>query len=164
MIFHFLSNFSISKREAVIMHLLSQMIVLGLILLIVSGLALMMSDVQGYLNNPRFLMKMTAVLVVTLNGIALNLYVAPKMELISLHKEDRKDNQTLVNISFVVGAISAVSWFSVYFLAMLDVLGNFSYLTLLLAYLILLLAAIGGGLFTKRNYERRAQIKEKRKN
>lgn len=157
MIFHFLRNFRISTREAIIMHLLSQMIVLGLIFLIISGIALMFTDLHGYLENPRFLMKMTAVAIVTLNGVVLNLYVAPKMELISLHEEDRQSNQTLVNVSFIVGAVSAVSWFSVFFLAMIEILETFSYFTLLVAYLLLLAIAISAGLFTKRRYEKSAE-------
>jgi len=160
MIFHFLRNFRISTREAVIMHLLSQMIVLGLILLIVSGVALMFFDLHGYLENPRFLMKMTAVGIVTLNGVVLNLYVAPKMELISLREEDRHSNQTLVTVSFIVGAVSAVSWLSVFFLATIEVLEYFSYFTLLVAYLLLLAVAIGGGLFTKHRYEKKAESEE----
>ncbi len=156
MIFHFLGNFSISNREAVIMHLVSQMIILGLAILIVSGFALMYTDLDSYLSNPRFLMKMTAVGVVTINGIVLNLYVAPKMELISLRKEDRNKNQTLVTVSFIVGAVSAVSWFSVFFLATIHVLESFTYFTMLLIYIILLMSAVGGGLFTKWNFERKA--------
>jgi len=157
MIFHFLRNFKISTREAVIMHLISQMIVLGLILLIVSGIALVFTDLDRYLQNPRFLMKMTGVFFVLVNGVVLNLYVAPKMEMISLREEDRKENQTLVNVSFIVGAISFISWFSVFVLAMINVLEAFSYGTLLLMYLILLALAIGAGLITKRRYEKVAK-------
>jgi len=157
MIFHFLRNFSISDREAIIMHLLSQMIVLGLIMLIVSGIVLMFTDLEGYLENSRFLMKMTAVAVVILNGIILNLYIAPKMELISLHEEDREENQTLVNVSFIVGAISGISWFAVFILAMIDILETFSYGTLLGAYLFLLAGTISASLFTKRKYELSAE-------
>ena len=156
MIFHFLNNFKISTREAVIMHLLSQMIVLGLILLFVSGVAIMFTDLQGYLENQRFLMKMTVVGVVALNGVVLNLYVAPKMELISLREEDRESNQTLVKVSFIVGAVSAISWLAAFFLAMIGILETFSYITLLFAYLLLLAIAISGGLFTKHRYEKSA--------
>ncbi len=156
MIFHFLNNFKISTREAVIMHLLSQMIVLGLILLFVSGVAIMFTDLQGYLENQRFLMKMTVVGVVALNGVVLNLYVAPKMELISLREEDRESNQTLVKVSFIVGAVSAISWLAAFFLAMIGILDTFSYITLLFAYLLLLAIAISGGLFTKHRYEKSA--------
>ena len=160
MIFHFLRNFEISTREAVIMHLLSQMIVLGLILLVVSGIALMFTDLHGYLENPRFLMKMTAVGIVSLNGAVLNLYVAPKMELISLREEDRESNQTLVKASFIVGAVSAISWLTVFFLAMIEILETFSYVTLLVSYLLLLATAIGGGLFTKHLVEQSAMEQE----
>lgn len=156
MIFHFLNNFKISTREAVIMHLLSQMIVLGLILLFVSGVAILFTDLHGYLENPRFLMKMTVVGVVALNGVVLNIYVAPQMELISLREEDRESNQTLVKVSFIVGAVSAISWMSAFFLAMIGVLETFSYVTLLAAYLLLLAIAISGGLFTKHRYEKSA--------
>ena len=156
MIFHFLNNFKISTREAVIMHLLSQMIVLGLILLFISGVAIMFTDLQGYLENPRFLMKMTVVGVVALNGVVLNLYVAPKMELISLREEDRESNQALVKVSFIVGAVSAISWLTAFFLAMIDVLEIFSFVTLLVAYMLLLGIAISGGLFTKHRYEKSA--------
>ncbi|MCC5906325.1 MAG: hypothetical protein JJU13_08970 [Balneolaceae bacterium] len=160
MIFHFLGNFKISTREAVIMHLLSQMIVLGLILLVISGIALMFTDLHGYLENPRFLMKMTAVGIVSLNGAVLNLYVAPKMELISLREEDRESNQTLVKASFIVGAVSAISWLTVFFLAMIEILETFSYITLLVTYMLLLAMAIGGGLFTKQRYEKSAKQEE----
>ena len=157
MIFHFLNNFKISTREAVIMHLLSQMIVLGLILLFVSGVAITFTDLDGYMENPRFLMKMTVVGIVALNGVILNLYVAPQMELISLREEDRESNQRLVRVSFIVGAISAISWLTAFFLAMLEILETFSYITLLLAYLLLLAIAVSGGLITKYRYEESAK-------
>lgn len=157
MIFHFLKNFKISTREAVIMHLLSQMIVLGLILLIVSGVALLFTSMDEYLQNPRFLMKMTAVIIVLINGVALNLYVVPKMELISLREEDRTKNQILVNVSFIVGAISGISWLTVFILAMIHVLENFSYGTLLLSYILLVVFAVGAGLYTKHRYEKDAE-------
>ncbi|MCH8557690.1 MAG: hypothetical protein LAT84_07710 [Balneolia bacterium] len=161
MIFHFLKNFTISKREAVIMHLISQMIILGLALLLVSGVALTFTDPETYLENSRFLMKMTAVLVVLINGIIMNLYVAPKMELISLKKEELSGNERLVNTAFVVGAVSAVSWFAVFFLAMIDILETFSYAALLIAYMLILFSAIGGGLITKRLFESKAKAEEK---
>jgi hypothetical protein len=157
MIFHFLNNFTISNREAVIMHLISQMIILGLILLIVSGAALTLTDPQGYFENPRFLMKMTAVGVVTINGILLNLFVVPRMEQISFQQRESERPDGLISGAFVAGAVSMVSWFSVFILAMINPLESFSYLTLLIAYLVLLGMTIGGGLFTKFLYTRRAE-------
>ena len=139
------------------MHIISQMIILGLILLIITGIPLTLTDTSAYLENPRFLMKMTAVGVVILNGIVLNLYIAPKMEMISLRKEERESNETLDIVSFISGATSFVSWFAVFIFAMIDILENFSYSTLLIAYLLFLAAAIAGAFFTKRKYELEAE-------
>lgn len=148
-IFHFLNNFKISSREAVIMHLISQMIILGLILLIVSVVALTLTDPDGYLENPRFLMKLTAVGIVTLNGILLNLFVVQKMEQISCLGDKAEERKWLINTAFVVGAVSMVSWFTVFILAMINPLETFCYTTLFTAYLILLGLTIAGGLATK---------------
>ncbi|MCC5912734.1 MAG: hypothetical protein JJU46_00035 [Balneolaceae bacterium] len=153
MIFHFLNNFKISSREAVIMHLISQMIILGLIFLIVSGVALTLTDPDTFLENPRFLMKMTSVGVVTLNGILLNLFVVPKMEQISFLEGEKEENSGLISAAFIAGSVSMVSWFTVFVLAMINPLETFSYLQLLSAYLILLAVTIAGGLGTKKLYE-----------
>lgn len=153
MIFHFLNNFKISSREAVIMHLISQMIILGLIFLIVSGAALTLADPDRFLENPRFLMKMTGVGVVTLNGILLNLFVVPKMEQISFLEGDKESSSGLISAAFIAGSVSMVSWFTVFILAMINPLEAFSYLQLLTAYLILLVVTIAGALGTKKLYE-----------
>ncbi|REL24240.1 hypothetical protein DYD21_18695 [Rhodohalobacter sp. SW132] len=155
MIFHFLNNLKISSREAVIMHLISQMIILGLILLIVSGVALILTDPETYLENPRFLMKMTAVFIVTLNGVLLNLFVVPKMEQISFREEKHQQNTGLIRAAFIAGAVSMTSWFTVFILAMITPLENFSYAILLTGYIVLILFTIAGGLITKKIYERK---------
>ncbi len=155
MFIHFLASLQITVRESVILHLLSQMIILGLILLILSGVGLYMTDIEGYLASDRFLMKMLVVLVATINGLILNLYVTPKMDKISLVEEDRGQHETLKKISFALGGISIVSWFTAYFLAMIKVLSTFSFTTLLIAYLLLLGAAIVGSQIAKKVYEGR---------
>jgi hypothetical protein len=155
MFIHFLASLQISVRESVILHLLSQMIILGLILLILSGVGLYMTDIEGYNSSGRFLMKMVTVLVATVNGLVLNLYVTPKMDKISLVEEDQGQHETLKKIAFALGGISIVSWFSAYFLAMIKVLSEFSFTTLLLAYLALLVAAVVGSQIAKKVYEGR---------
>jgi hypothetical protein len=155
MFIHFIQNLKIARRESVIMHLLSQMIILGLILIILSGAAIFMTDIEGYLDSSRFMMKMTAVLVAAVNGLALNLYVTPKMEKISLTENEIGRHEKLKNISFALGGISIVSWYSAFFLAMIKDLGEFSYGTLLIAYLILLGLAIAGSQAAKKYYEKK---------
>jgi hypothetical protein len=155
MFIHFIQNLKIARRESVIMHLLSQMIILGLILIILSGIAIFLTDIEGFLDSPRFLMKMMAVFVAAINGLALNLYVTPKMEKISLIEEEKGRHERLKTVSFALGGISIVSWYSAFFLAMIKDLGAFSFVTLLIAYLILLAMAIGGSQFAKRYYEKK---------
>jgi len=154
MIFHFMRNYKISSQEAVIMHLISQIIIVGLIFLIISGVAIFLTDIDGYLASDRFMMKMTVLLVVILNGIVLNLYIAPYMEKISLRAPDLNKDLVFKKISFAVGAISMVSWYSAFFLAMVKDLSYFRYTTLLIAYLILLGLSIGVSQFFKFSMEK----------
>jgi uncharacterized membrane protein len=157
MFFHFLRNYKITPQEAVIMHLLSQMIILGLTLLIVSGFALFYTDQEGYLASGRFLMKMTAVLVATINGGFLNFYITPKMKQISFVGGDNMDqHKNFKRIAFATGAISIVSWYSAFFLAMIKVLEVFSYTTLFIGYLVLLAIGIGASQVTKLRFKAKA--------
>jgi hypothetical protein len=154
---HFMRKYTISKRESVIMHLVSQMIILGLFLLLLSGAALALIDLEAFLDNPRFIMKMIAVLVVMMNGAALNLYLTPQMKKISLKEEDRGRYEKLVKISFALGAISIVSWVSAFLLAMLKDLFDMPLTTLLTGYVALLVLAAAGSQLAKVYYEKKEE-------
>jgi hypothetical protein len=154
LIFHFLRNFKINSLEAVIMHLISQLIILGLVLLLVTGVAIYLTDMDGYNSNPRFLMKMTAVLVLSINGVFLNFFMMPKIEKLSLVEEDLEEDQTLKRVAFAVGGVSMVSWLAAFTFAMVKDLGAFTYIQMLVPYLALVLTAIGGGQFTKKKMEK----------
>ncbi|WP_373493818.1 hypothetical protein [Aquiflexum sp.] len=154
LIFHFLRNFQINSSEAVIMHLISEIIILGLVLLFVTGTAMYLTDIAGYNNNPRFLMKMTAVLVLSINGVFLNFYMMPKIEKLSLIEEDIEEDQNLKRIAFSVGGVSMVSWLAAFAFAMVKDLSNFTYIQMLIPYLILVFGAIGGGQFIKKKMEK----------
>lgn len=158
MIFHFMRNYKISAPEAVIMHLISQLIIIGLFFLIISGIAIFLTDVDGYLASDRFLMKMTTLIVVILNGGVLNLYVAPHMEKLSLQPSDLNKDKNFKKIAFAVGGISMISWYSAFFLAMIKDLSYFNYSTLLIAYLLLLGITIGISQFFKFSMEK--EVKE----
>ncbi|WP_194774405.1 hypothetical protein [Pararhodonellum marinum] len=157
LIFHFMRDFHISKKEAVIMHLISQLILIGLILLIVSGVALYYTQPDVYLASDRWLMKMTAVVFLTINGLFLNFYMMPKIEQLSLKEEDTGDNKTLKRTAFAVGGISMVSWLAAFVLAMIKDLENFPYLYMLIPYLVLIGLAIGGSQFAKSKMEKDAK-------
>jgi hypothetical protein len=150
---HFLRNYKISASESVIMHLISQMIILGLILLLTSGAALFFPFSADYLGSHRFLMKMLVVFLVILNGIALNMYVTPRMKKISLTEPQQGRHEMLKRISFALGGISIVSWLSAFLLAMLKDLLDLSFVYLLGGYVVFLAVAIGGSQFAKKYYE-----------
>jgi len=154
MIFHFMRNFKISSAEAVIMHLVSQLIIIGLVFLIVSGVALFLTDVEGYLASDRFLMKLTAIAIVIINGGVLNIYITPSLEKISLLKHDLNKNETLKKVAFAVGAISMVSWYAAFFFAMIKDLEAFAYITLLIPYVLLLGVGIGVSQYIKKSLEK----------
>ncbi len=154
---HFMKNYSISSQESVIMHLISQMIIFGLILLILSGAALLLPDYSDFAQNPRFIMKMIVVLVVIINGAALNLYLTPKMKKISLKEEHRDRYEKLNKISFALGAVSIVSWLSAFLLAMLKDLFDMPLTYLLGGYLVLLILAAGGSQLAKLYYQKLAE-------
>ncbi len=160
LIFHFLRNFKISKEEAVIMHLISQLIIIGLILLIVTGVAIWLTDISSYLNSARFMMKMTAVLVLTINGLILNFYMMPGIEKLSLTKEDIEKYQPLKRVAFAIGAVSMISWFSAFFFAMIKDLESFSYTPMLIVYMLLLIIGVGGSQMAKFKLEKEVKSNE----
>lgn len=157
---HFMKKYAISKRESVIMHLISQMIIFGLFLLILSGTALLISDFNYFSENPRFIMKMIVVLIVIINGGLLNLYLTPQMKKISLKEEDRGNYEKLTRISFALGAISIVSWLSAFLLAMLKDFFDRPFNHLLIGYLALSALAIGGSQMAKIYYEKKEDEEE----
>ncbi|MFN3403535.1 MAG: hypothetical protein ACK40G_05520 [Cytophagaceae bacterium] len=160
MFFHFLRDFKLHIREAGIMHLISQLIIAGLGLIIVTGVALYYGDEETFRNSPRFLTKMITVAVAIINGILLNLYVTPKLKKISFRNEDRNKKYELLKIiAFALGGISVVSWFSAYFLAMLKDLSQYSFTTLTTGYFIILFTAIAGSQIMKKIFEKRGQSK-----
>ncbi|TVP49447.1 MAG: hypothetical protein EA341_09425 [Mongoliibacter sp.] len=154
LIFHFLRNFKINSSEAVIMHLISQLIILGLVLLMVTGVAIYLTDMQAYNSNPRFLMKMTAVLILSINGVFLNFYMMPAIEKLSLVEEDIEEDQNLKRVAFSVGGVSMVSWLAAFAFAMVKDLSQFNYIQMLVPYLVLVIGAIGGGQFIKKKMEK----------
>lgn len=146
---HFIKDHRISVGESLIMHLISQMILFGLFLLIVSGAPLLAVDFEGFMQRPRFVMKMIVVFVVLINGGALNLYVTPKMKRISLKGKGNGGFEWLTKVSFALGGISIVSWLSAFLLAMQKDLFNLPLSYLLSGYITLLVIAIAGSQVAK---------------
>lgn len=162
----FMRNFRVERREAEIMELLSKIIWVGLGLLLISGLALFLPRWEAFLASDRFLMKMTAVGAVILNGVFLNLWIQPRARKISFVKtgetraiseEEKERRVRLRRGAFALGGISFVSWYGAFGLAVLNMIA-LSYLNLLLLFLAALVLAVGASQFKERQY--REEVRE----
>lgn len=120
--FNFLRDFIISKKEAEVMGILSNVIMGAILLLYISGAALYLSDMPRFNASPAFLSKVIIVVVLSINGILMHKHVAPHMVYLSflLHPiRSQHELQRLRKFAFAMGAISFTSWYSVFFIATL---------------------------------------------
>jgi uncharacterized membrane protein len=146
----FLKDYRISQGESEILDTLSQVVWFALGMLILTGIALFIPASAELLLKTKFLAKVVIVGVVVVNGVLLNLLIAPKLIKISfgeiLVKESGQMHH-LRRLAFAFGAVSIVSWLATFILGSLRAL-PFSTLEILLGYMgIILIAVIGSQLF-----------------
>lgn len=116
--FRFLKDYRISESENSLMKTLSGVIWLALGTIILTGIGLFIPESDRLLQSSKFLLKIVAVAVVTINGVFLNLLVTPKM--ISLDFTGVSDGVThlrgMRRLSYALGAISITSWYLIFIL------------------------------------------------
>lgn len=144
--FRSLKDFRISHWEAEILHTLSQIIWVGLAILILSGTGLYLSNMEVLNQSSKFMAKVGVVAVILVNGAFLNLLVSPKLIHISFGAIRGPATDTMSHwrkIALALGAVSATSWYTAFTLGMLRSI-PLSTLQILFIYLVLLCCAIGG--------------------
>lgn len=142
--FRFLKDFKITISEDKILKIMSQAIWFGLFLAIISGIGLYLPNMEALNVSSKFLVKVIAVLIITMNGALLNLFISPK--LVSIVFKGKSSSATLHRlrkIAFASGGISFVSWYTAF------ILGTFksiplSFGILFSIYVFLLISAIIG--------------------
>lgn len=139
--FKFLKDYRISKKEEEVLHILKTIVLGAIALLILSGIAVYLTDIPRYNQSAQFLVKALVVGVVTLNGIALHLYVAPHLIHLNL-KDHKKMGRKWHKLAFGLGGVSVASWYSAFFIAMLKSIIPWSFWTLLLIYFTVLVAGV----------------------
>lgn len=120
--FRFLKDFRISEHEAEIMKVLSQVIWLGLAILVISGLGLYIPQAAELNESAKFLTKMVVVGVIIINGAFLNLVISPRLVSITFRQDHMHQNGELRRfrrLAFALGAISFTSWYTAFILGML---------------------------------------------
>jgi uncharacterized membrane protein len=151
MFFSCIKDKKITATELRFLRLGSTMVWIGLMVLIVSGVLLFSLDPVTYLESSKFLVKMTIVLVILVNGLFFHYTHIPRIERhqdkdLRLSEEFQKHSATLV----ASGAVSITSWFLALVLGVLRGI-PYSYLMGLGIYLVLVGLAVGVGiLFRKR--------------
>ncbi len=117
--FKFLKDYRIAGDESETLKTFSQIMWVALTGLILTGLALFLTDPEKYIISSKFLTKMIAVLVIGVNGGVLNLIISPKIQDITFggeHAHRAGELSWLRKVAFASGSISISSWLLVFVL------------------------------------------------
>lgn len=154
--FRFLKDFQISKSESKILSMLSQLIWFAIIVIVITGILIYIPQAQKLNQTPKFLVKAIIVLIIIVNGAFLNLLIAPKLVKISFNEEKSSKVNTIRRISFALGAVSIVSWYSAFLIGTIKNI-EFSFSTIFSCYLVIIIAAIVASQFTERYFVKKFQ-------
>jgi len=144
--FRFLKDYKISKGESETLDVLSEVIWVALGILFISGILLFIPKADVLAESGKFLTKIVALVLLSLNGFALNLIIAPKLIELHFAEEDTVETNELKRLrrlAFALGAISLTSWYFVFVLGSLRGV-TFSFVPLISIYVVLLVVAITG--------------------
>jgi hypothetical protein len=152
--FKFLRDLKISEFESKVMNSLSQVIWISIGGIVLTGLLLLLGNPEYYLASSKFLAKMSIVGVLIVNGVVLNVFIAPKMTKIFSGKgQGSVEIKSFRKWAFACGAVSMVSWYSAFLLGSLQGL-NLTYDILILIYGLLLCVALVGSQVLERVFVR----------
>jgi uncharacterized membrane protein len=149
--FKFLKDFKITKAERDVLKIMSQVVWFGLLIIVLSGIALFLPESARLLESGKFITKMIVVSVIILNGVVLNLLITPKLLTIAWKETGMHVGKVsrMSNIAFAAGAISFVSWYTAFFLGFARNV-QFSFTQLISFYIgALLIGIIGSQFFRK---------------
>jgi hypothetical protein len=140
----FLSDKVVTAGEKEVMDILSKVLWTALIVLILSGVALFLSNPAVYSASSKFLVKVVIVGVIFLNGILLTTYLGPHLERLQFNtKESLLENRGFKRIAFISGVVSISSWYAAFFLGLLSSI-PLTFVQGILIYLLVIL--VGGGI------------------
>lgn len=138
----YIKDKKINIHEDKTLNILSKIIWFSLFFIFMSGLALFLSDPVKYSYSAKFLIKMTVVIVIIVNGYMFQKVVHPALRKINFSDTNTHHKYVkLRKLSFAFGAVSLSSWLLAFILGMLPSI-PFSYTASLLLYLFILLGGI----------------------
>lgn len=130
------------------MRSFSAVVWLGLGILALSGVGLFLLSPESYMHSSGFLAKMLLVVILIANGLLLNFYSTARLTTFNFsEKYTMRDAAWKARkLSFVFGAISTVTWYSIVVLALFKSFFDVPLWLYLGGYFILLVMAITGSL------------------
>lgn len=140
----------ISKEEFGFMRLGSVIVWIGLILIVVSGFFIFMTNPEGYISSSKFLAKMSIVLVIIINGIIFHFMHFPHIRgHIGLKFHDSPIFIKKSSLLMISGGISFSSWV---FAVVLGVINSvpYNYFQIMSIYFLVLLVIVMSAVFSKR--------------
>lgn len=129
----------LSAKEVRRLDRVSKIIWTLLAVIILSGLAIFLSDPLTYAASAKFLAKMSVVAVIAINGYVLARLVQPSLKYPDLLTSAR--SRSVRQIAFTCGAISLTSWLSAFSLALAKDI-TLTYVELMSLYGLVVLGAI----------------------
>lgn len=157
MFFSAVKDGKFSATEIRFLKLGSQMVWMGVVLLLISGALLFSLDPDHYLNSTKFLAKMTVVGVILINGAFFHLVHIPRITRHTGEYFTSSDEFVRTSpILFASGAVSFVSWSSAIVLGVLHQI-PYGYGEIMLAYSLILAVAIGLALSLRKRFFSREQ-------
>lgn len=142
----FIKDKRISNHESKILGTLSTIVWVSLFFIALCGLALFISDPLKYSTSAKFLVKMTIVVVIIINGYAFWRLIHPALRKLNFTDNNMRHKYVkLRKASFAMGAVSLASWVTAFILGMIGHI-PLTYLEAIAGYTIL---CFGGILFSQ---------------
>lgn len=115
----FIKDFKINPTENTVLAILSKIIWLSLGVMVLSGVALFLSDPHKYMYSVKFLTKMTIVGCIIVNGLLFQKLIHPSLRKMDFRDQNGKHKTVQIRrLSFAMGSISAISWTLAFVLGM----------------------------------------------
>jgi len=113
----YIKDKKINPTEHATLEVISRIIWGSLALIVLTGVALFLSDPVAYANSDKFLLKVAIVAVIIINGFMFWKITHKSLKHINFTDTDINNKYVRIRkLSFAFGAISLVSWFTVFIL------------------------------------------------
>ena len=139
-LFNFFSkDKKLDATEITTLSILKNIVFYSLIVIVISGGTIFLSDIEKYTSSSKFMAKMSILLILLVNGYVLNKYIWPRMLGEGFFTSVAERNTR--RVAFACGAVSVISWIAVCTLGVLNRLAM-SYQFIMLSYLGIILFGV----------------------